>query len=254
LVLGKLKQEIFVNQIKYLVDAINTLNDKEASSTLKDFQEEIEALNVPEMRAMEAKGLELGSGLEDGAISGSLVGLAAYGAVGELASASTGTAIASLSGVAAKNATLAWLGGGPLAVGGLGMAGGTVVLGGVVVGPALAVAGWRMASGAEKALTEARKYANEADIAIAEIDKIKVVLAGLRANVSEKQTVLLKLVDVFDSCKVPDATDVRAFDNMLKVGKSLKDVLATGVMEDDGNAVVGFGGVLKRKVSGVLKY
>lgn len=43
--------------------------------------------------------------------------------------ASTGTAISSLSGAAATNATLAWLGGGSLAAGGGGMAAGSVVLG-----------------------------------------------------------------------------------------------------------------------------
>ena len=55
------------------------------------------------------------------------------------AAASTGTAIATLSGAAATNATLAFFGGGSLAAGGLGMAGGTAVLGGLVAGPALCV-------------------------------------------------------------------------------------------------------------------
>jgi len=47
------------------------------------------------------------------------------------ATASTGTAIASLSGIAATNATLAALGGGTLAAGGGGVAAGTVVLAGI---------------------------------------------------------------------------------------------------------------------------
>ncbi|MOA59596.1 hypothetical protein D3C78_1842590 [compost metagenome] len=52
-----------------------------------------------------------------------------------LGSASTGAAIAGLSGVAATNATLAWFGGGALAAGGAGMAGGAVVLGGLFAIP-----------------------------------------------------------------------------------------------------------------------
>ena len=44
--------------------------------------------------------------------SGALVGVASYGGATMFASASTGTAISSLSGVAATNATLAWFGGG----------------------------------------------------------------------------------------------------------------------------------------------
>lgn len=50
------------------------------------------------------------------------------------AAASTGTAIASLSGVSDTNATLVFLGGGSLAVGGLGIAGGSIVLSGKAAG------------------------------------------------------------------------------------------------------------------------
>jgi len=64
---------------------------------------------------------------------------AIYGAVGSLAAAGTGTAISSLSGVAATNATLAWLGGGTLAAGGGGIAVGTLALGGLLAGPAVLV-------------------------------------------------------------------------------------------------------------------
>jgi len=70
--------------------------------------------------------LALGSALVTPTV---LTGLATsvLGAVG--ATASTGTAIASLSGAAATNATLAVLGGGTVAAGGGGVAGGTAVIG-----------------------------------------------------------------------------------------------------------------------------
>lgn len=69
-------------------------------------------------------------------VAGSLLGLAAgwlaQAALWQLAltvgTASTGTAISSLSGAAATSAALAWLGGGSLASGGFGMAGGALVL------------------------------------------------------------------------------------------------------------------------------
>lgn len=57
-------------------------------------------------------------------------------AVASFGTASTGTAISTLSGAAATKATLAWLGGGALAAGGLGVAGGVVVLGAIGVGGA----------------------------------------------------------------------------------------------------------------------
>lgn len=82
--------------------------------------------------------------------TGVLAGIASYGGAMMFASASTGTAIASLSGVAATNATLAWFGGGALTAGGLGMAGGTLVLGGIVVGPVLAAAGLIMNAKADE--------------------------------------------------------------------------------------------------------
>ncbi|WP_222124044.1 helix-turn-helix domain-containing protein [Arthrobacter sp. U41] len=82
-----------------------------------------------------------------GAVGAAAGGAAAYGAftaVAMFGTASTGTAISTLSGVAATNATLAFLGGGTLAAGGAGMAGGALLLTGMVAAPvaALAAAGF----------------------------------------------------------------------------------------------------------------
>lgn len=70
-----------------------------------------------------------------GGLVGGTTAIGAWGLVSLIGSASTGTAISSLSGVAATNATLAWFGGGSLAAGGAGMAGGFWVLGGIVAAP-----------------------------------------------------------------------------------------------------------------------
>ena len=66
-------------------------------------------------------------------IGGVLAKSAIFGLVATYGTASTGTAIASLSGAAATKATLAVLGGGTLASGGMGATGGLVLLGGVGV-------------------------------------------------------------------------------------------------------------------------
>ncbi|MDM8566637.1 hypothetical protein QUF74_13425 [Candidatus Halobeggiatoa sp. HSG11] len=69
-----------------------------------------------------------------GAAAGTLASATAFGLVTTFATAGTGTAIASLSGAAATNATLAWIGGGTLAAGGGGVAAGiTVMTGGVAL-------------------------------------------------------------------------------------------------------------------------
>lgn len=74
------------------------------------------------------------------AISGLSVS-ATWSVVGALGTATTGTALSTLSGAAATNATLAWFGGGAISSGGLGMAGGTIVLGSLVVIPAIIITG-----------------------------------------------------------------------------------------------------------------
>lgn len=80
--------------------------------------------------------------------------------MGLLTTAGTGTAISSLSGVAATNATLAWLGGGTLASGGLGIAGGMWVLGGIVAAPLVAVTSIVVAMFSEGKLNDAHSYSD----------------------------------------------------------------------------------------------
>jgi hypothetical protein len=118
--------------------------------------------NKPEFKAIEKGGLEMaqyspqelkkvsvGAGVLLSGLGGALVGtggaFAAAGAttaaVMALGTASTGTAIASLTGVAATNATLALLGGGTLAAGGGGMALGATILGASTLGVGLLIGG-----------------------------------------------------------------------------------------------------------------
>jgi transcriptional regulator with XRE-family HTH domain len=104
-----------------------------------------------------------------GAIAGAGVGAGTaagvFAAVSTAATASTGTAIASLSGAAASSATLAWLGGGSLAAGGMGVAGGTVVLTGIVALPALLAVGGVLVWKGRKLRKEAEAEAEKLDAA-----------------------------------------------------------------------------------------
>ena len=106
--------------------------------------------------------------------AGAGAALVSYAAVGAFASAGTGAAIAGLSGAAATNATLAWLGGGALAAGGFGVAGGMCVLGGMVAAPMLLVLGFMSSAKAKENLANARsnlakakKVKSQADVMIA---------------------------------------------------------------------------------------
>ena len=125
--------------------------------------------------------------------SGGLAGLATYGGVGMLASASTGTAIAGLSGAAATNATLAWLGGGALSAGGFGIAGGTAVLGGIVAGPVLAIGGMMLASKAEAAKHDAYTNRDNAKIAAEQMKSATLVTEAIKKRFSQVDHLLVKL-------------------------------------------------------------
>ena len=140
--------------------------------------------------------------------SGALAGLAAYGSVG-LASASTGTAIAGLSGAAATNATLAWLGGGSLAAGGLGIAGGTAVLGGIVAAPVLLVGGLMLASKAEEAKENALSNLWGAKAAAEAMETAEVAARAIGRKADEVGKVLKRLRE--DHL----AGDIKEFQNLV---------------------------------------
>lgn len=82
--------------------------------------------------------------------AGSAIAGGSWLTVAALGSASTGTAISSLGGAAAANATLAWFGGGSLAAGGAGGAGGAMVLGGFIAAPLVVFAAWSSRSRADE--------------------------------------------------------------------------------------------------------
>ncbi len=130
---GKLRLESLQDTVgvflKYLSIMQYQFRDKEYDLAGKiDLKsEEVKQLESIDLSAKEAfKTTATAGGLAAAAVAGvpSLV----TGTVSTLATASTGTAISSLSGAAATNATLAWLGGGSLASGGLGVAGGQAIL------------------------------------------------------------------------------------------------------------------------------
>mgnify|MGYP000909387674 FL=1 len=108
-----------------------------------------EGISIPKYNPQELKQASIGAGILLGGLGGAALGtaggFAAAGAttaaVMALGTASTGTAIATLSGAAATNATLAALGGGALAAGGGGMALGATILGGATLGVGLLVGG-----------------------------------------------------------------------------------------------------------------
>ena len=98
-----------------------------------------------------------------------------------------------MSGAAATNATLAWLGGGSLAAGGAGMVGGALVLGGIGAPIALLGGGLLYAHKASKTLTDAVQYEADVDEFVANSKIIKTHLGGMELRVKELLLVTVKL-------------------------------------------------------------
>lgn len=123
--------------------------------------------------------------------TGALVGVAAYGGAMMFGTASTGTAIATLSGAAKTNATLAWFGGGAKAVGGLGMTAGKLVLAGIVVAPIIAVATVIAGAKGKEKLAEAKKIHAEAENAVSQMSTITTGMQGI-AKMSDNYSGFIK--------------------------------------------------------------
>ena len=134
------------------------------------------------------------SNVAESLVSGTLAG----GAAGAVA-ASTGTAISSLAGAAASNATLAWLGGGSLAAGGFGVAGGMCVLGGLVAAPALAILGGVMNSKANEKLEQARAHKSKAMEYKEEMKVVRTVCNAIQQRAEMFSDLLNTLYKIFDS-------------------------------------------------------
>lgn len=234
--LGELKVSIFNNQINHILQVMRNSSNKQVKSALKDFHSTFSLTELKEIESMVQTSLELSTNFGSSAITGALAGLGAYGSVPLIATASTGTAISTLSGAAATNATLAWLGGGSLAAGGFGMSGGMIALGGIVAGPALAVGGFMLASKAEEALTQSHEYDAKVDEAIGQLDLVEEGLRGLQENANEMQHALKEMVERFEKVRV-DSADDKNFHSMMVIGRALKDLMDIKIMNDDGSPI-----------------
>lgn len=136
-----------------------------------------------------------GASVAGGAGVGALTALGAYGLVGALGTASTGAAIGGLSGAAASSATLAWLGGGALAAGGLGIAGGTAVLGGIVAAPAIIGFGVFRQVKANQVQKESASKIQQIDLKEAEIARDLAKLQAVRQRCDQVQRTVRELTE-----------------------------------------------------------
>lgn len=182
-------------------------------------------VNIPEYSAEELKQASIGAGILLGGISGAAFGtaggFAAAGAttaaVMALGTASTGTAIASLSGIAATNATLAALGGGALAAGGGGIALGTTILGAATLGVGLlvggvifSVTGASLSEKADEAWSQMKKAEKEIDTICAYLTELSDIAKKYFSSISNVNEIYLIHLDKLKSI-VNDKVDYMSF-------------------------------------------
>lgn len=251
--LGSKKLYILDKSINSFIKAFEQLRNVELSESvglneLNKFK--IDKQSLTELKELGGYATSILGGAATGALGGALSAFGAWGAATTFATASTGTAIASLSGAAATNATLAFFGGGSLAAGGLGMAGGTAVLGGLVAGPALAVMGFVI--GAKASAQKDKAYANLAT-AKETAEELKIaedLCHGIRRRANMFYNYLIRMDTIFsplifelEQIIETSGTDYSSFDETQKKtvaaacswASAIKALLDTPILSEEGN-------------------
>lgn len=195
-IFGKIRLETLHNTVGRFLQYLDILNQKVKSKEY-DFLKEID-ISIEEIQSMKQIDMKASDALKVAAVGGGFAAIAltgtptlVYSAVFALGTASTGTAISSLSGAAATNAILAWLGGGSIAAGGGGMAAGAATLTAITVsataGVAIIAIGTLASAFYAKKNTEATKYLAEVQEWAEQIKASWIVVGGIKARVLELQ-------------------------------------------------------------------
>lgn len=242
---GKHVLDVRTNTFGRLLRLLEQLKQRGGRDVLKLFESaDVTHRVLADFRAQYFEAFSTVKGLAAAGAASAASMSATYSAVGLIGVASTGTAISGLSGAAATNATLAWLGGGSLAAGGFGMAGGMVVLGGIMAGPAIAITGFMFASQGEKALTKASEYVAKVDRAIADLDAVIAFLQKVQIRIREMDDLVVQLdqrldhelgnleseIATFSIKKSAHAKKLRA---TLALATALSEIMRTPVLTED---------------------
>ena len=251
--LGVEKLFVLQNTVRSFLDTFETIKnvDFRESTGLEELQNlNIDQADFEDLKELGNFALNIAGGATAGAAGGAMTAIGAWGAAQSLACASTGTAISSLSGIAAHNATLAFFGGGSLASGGLGMAGGTIVLGGIVAGPALLVMGLITGAKAQEKVEKALENKAQADEIVEALNTAAMQCSAIRRRTSMFYTLLAHLDSYFlpqiwnmEDVVREEGTDYRMYKPESKkkiaivasTAKSIKAVLDTPILTEEGN-------------------
>lgn len=252
---GQARCEILKTTVGRFIKIVESLNNSvkekeyELSSSLSlgetDFKE-LESVEMNGSNLLATAGA--GGSIAAAALAG--VPAAVNASVAALCSASTGTAISQLSGAAARQATLAWLGGGSVAAGGGGVAAGTAVLTAITwtVTGVMALASVGIVAGKiySQKHTDAEKYLADVEIwrakslAASEImkgvvmrsDELLSVTSRLEGRIIPALDELEQIVPTFTPANPEHA---KTFQRAAILVKSMSELAQTPLLDEDGN-------------------
>lgn len=252
---GRIRCEMLKTTVGRFIRIVNSLKNSvkakeyDLSSSLQIKENDFKELETVEMNGSNILATATTSG-SVAAVALAGVPAAVNASVAALCSASTGTAISQLSGAAARQATLAWLGGGSVAAGGGGVAAGTVVLGAITwtVTGVMALASAGIVAGkiysqkhteAENYLAEIQKWEAKSLGAIEVMkgvvrrsDELLSVTSRLEGRIVTALDELEALVPVFD----PKNQDyAKVFQRAAILVKSMSELAQTPLLDADGN-------------------
>lgn len=167
--LGKMEMKILAS-FNIFSNCIEKIQERPEFRKISSFELELDNKGIQELRKTSNEAsllISIAGSMVTGVAGGFAAAGATTSAVSILCTASTGTAIADLSGVAATNATLSALGGGSIAAGGGGIALGSTALSASSAGIGL------LAGGILLEFT-AKKLSDSADIAMQEAKKTEM--------------------------------------------------------------------------------
>ncbi|AMY05985.1 DNA polymerase III subunit gamma/tau [Staphylococcus condimenti] len=197
---------ILKEHVKKIWEFLNNMRNKPEEVQVKveklriefaKFENFVKEVNAEVESTLKKSAGSIGTGIAAGA------GVAAFGPAAAMAiattfgTASTGTAISALSGAAATNAALAWLGGGALVAGGGGTAAGTTLL--ALSGPiGWTIGGISLVGAGIFTNSKNKKMANEAREKALEIKKQAVILKGTREEIKETTSLTQNTNDLIE--------------------------------------------------------
>jgi hypothetical protein len=217
---------------------------QKVSESEQQFLEGLECSSIhqqlPEFKALKLEADDLLKSIRDGAGVGLAAGAGAANLVGVIGKIS----IPQFFGLFTKQVAVAelglpgvalWLGGGNVLVGG-------AVLGGVAIGPALAVGGFQLAGKAEKALTQAQEYQAKVNINIEKIKlaedflkKVELRIREIGILVRKLETYSSQCLDDLESQEFHPVRDAYKFQKVALSVTALVEISKTPILDNEGN-------------------